>query len=118
MHIVAVAGSGAGGTTGGGTIREDPESIRERGEGEEGGEGNKTHHHHHLSPLSVSASLALVNTLVQERTIRVWYPSIPESFTCGGASDGVVVVSRVVDQEELIPRGGAVVEVSEPLVHL
>ncbi len=41
--------------------------------------------------------------------IKKW-PQIPESWCCGGISDGVVVVMRVIDQEAIVPRGGPIVE--------
>jgi len=37
----------------------------------------------------------------------------PEAWTCGGASDGVVTIMRVIDQQDRIPRGGPVIEVTE-----
>ena len=40
------------------------------------------------------------------------WPKIPEAWVCGGSSDGVVCVMRVIDQEELVPRGGPVAEIT------
>jgi len=37
----------------------------------------------------------------------------PEAWSCGGAIDGVVTVMRVVDQQDRIPRGGPVIEVTK-----
>ena len=37
-------------------------------------------------------------------------PEFPQAWICGGVTDGVVCIMRVVDQASRIPRGGPVVE--------
>lgn len=39
------------------------------------------------------------------------WPKIPESWVCGGVTDGVVAMMRVIDQEDIVPRGGPIIEI-------